>query len=330
MGTAASAEPCVYERLWESIAVLRESGQRYGMSERDIERFITQVLQTNEPQVQDPPQDQDPDQEQGAEQHGLANGFPLLRATAKCALALCLLLVLGLGLSPPQSQSGPLSLGFNWTCPLGAARLLELPIARKYNLRGYRGWWGSGPLLQESSLNTSVCAEEPQPEVIKDGRWRLQRSDLEQLVQVHPDSVSVRTEDGLSLRSGLPQGPANFSLHWRPTGGAAELLPLLFPTAQPPLLDSGGAALRRCVVKTLRLSQLQRHGVPVQGLVLLTAGQASLSVSPVCPPKHDTSLQRTIRLQLRPGDSVFCDPRFWRTELFPGPDLTLFCDGSES
>uniref|UniRef100_A0A3B4BAE0 Uncharacterized protein n=1 Tax=Periophthalmus magnuspinnatus TaxID=409849 RepID=A0A3B4BAE0_9GOBI len=112
-----SAEPCVYERLWESIAVLRESGQRYGMSERDIERFITQVLETNEPQEEQP-------------------AFPLLRATAKCALALCLLLVLALGLSQPQSASEPLSLGLNWSCPLGAARLLDLPIAHKYNLQG--------------------------------------------------------------------------------------------------------------------------------------------------------------------------------------------------
>ncbi|XP_033830110.1 bombesin receptor-activated protein C6orf89 homolog isoform X2 [Periophthalmus magnuspinnatus] len=134
-----SAEPCVYERLWESIAVLRESGQRYGMSERDIERFITQVLETNEPQEEQP-------------------AFPLLRATAKCALALCLLLVLALGLSQPQSASEPLSLGLNWSCPLGAARLLDLPIAHKYNLQGFRGWFGDSPLLQ-SSVNTSISSE---------------------------------------------------------------------------------------------------------------------------------------------------------------------------
>lgn len=312
MGTAASAEPCVYERLWESIAVLRESGQRYGMSERDIERFITQVLQTNEPQ----PQDQDQDQDQPA--------FPLLRATAKCALALCLLLVLGLGLSPPQSHSGPLSLGFNWSCPLGAARLLHLPIARKYNLQGYRGWWGNRRSVQRSTVNASVCAEEPQPVVLKGGDgWTLRRSDLEQLSRSRLDSVSVRVEDRLD--AAVPQGPANFSVQWRPTGGAAENpLSLLFPAAQPPLLDGGGTALQRCVVSNLRhsLAHLQHKGVPVQGWLVLAAGGASLSVSPLCP--H----HRTSRLQLRPGDRVLCDPRFWRTELFPGPDQTVFCDES--
>lgn len=305
MGTAASAEPCVYERLWESIAVLRESGQRYGMSERDIERFITQVLQTNEPHEQDP--DQDPDQDQP--------GFPLLRVTAKCALALCLLLVLGLGLSAPQSHSGPLSLGFNWTCPLGAARLLELPIAHKYNLRGYRGWW----LKQTPKVNSSFCREEVQPLLVKGGSvWSLQRSRLQQLLLSHPNSVSVRVRDRLSL-----QGAANYTVLWRPTGGAAE--PLLFPLVPPPLLDRAGTALRRCVVTNLRptLPQLST-GVRVQGWVLLGDGQASLSLSPLCP-KHK---RRTIHL--RPGDRVFCDPRLWKTELIPGPDQTVFCDGSAS
>lgn len=309
MGTAASAEPCVYERLWESIAVLRESGHRYGMSERDIERFITQVLQTNEPQTQDPPHDQAPEQ----------NGFPLLRATAKCALALCLLLVLGLGLSPAQSHSGPLSLGFNWSCPLVAARLLDLPIAHKYNLHGYRAWWRSSV----TSVNGSVCAERP-PELVKGSdRWRLQRSDLQQLFEFPPDSVSVQAKGGFSLCS--REEPANFSVHWRPTGGAAEPpLSLLFPTGRFPLLDSGGAAVRRCVLSTLRHSapHVQSRGVAVRGLLILGQGQASLSVASACSQRSLT------RIQLRPGDSVFCDPRFWTTELFLGPGQTIFCDGS--
>lgn len=311
MGTAASAEPCVYERLWESIAVLRESGHRYGMSERDIERFITQVLQTNEPQPQNLPPDQAPDH----------NGFPLLRATAKWALALCLLLVLGLGLSPTQSHSGPLSLGFNWSCPLGAARLLDLPIAHKYNLQGYRGWWRTPPL--KDTVSARVCAE-PQDVIMKHSHhWRLRRSDLEQLLQFPPDSVSVQAEGRVSL-SGREE-PANFTVHWRPRGGAAEpLLPVLFPVGQFPLLDSGGTALRRCVLSTLRPSapQLQNRGVPVQGLLVLGQGQASLSMASVCPPGP------TRRLKLRPGDSVFGDARFWRMELFLGPDQTIFCDGS--
>lgn len=58
------SEPCIYDKLSESIDILRQSGYRYGMSEREIERFIKQVLETNEPR-REPPQ------------------FPILRATIK-------------------------------------------------------------------------------------------------------------------------------------------------------------------------------------------------------------------------------------------------------
>ncbi|XP_077385601.1 bombesin receptor-activated protein C6orf89 homolog isoform X1 [Festucalex cinctus] len=63
MGTTMS-EPCIYDKLSESIDILRQSGYRYGMSEREIERFIKRMLETNEPR-REPPQ------------------FPLLRATLK-------------------------------------------------------------------------------------------------------------------------------------------------------------------------------------------------------------------------------------------------------
>lgn len=63
MGTTMS-EPCIYDKLSESIDILRQSGYRYGMSEREIERFIKQVLETNEPR-REPAQ------------------FPILRATIK-------------------------------------------------------------------------------------------------------------------------------------------------------------------------------------------------------------------------------------------------------
>ncbi|RXN05644.1 bombesin receptor-activated C6orf89-like protein [Labeo rohita] len=63
MGSSLS-EPCIYDKLSESIDILRQSGYRYGMSEREIEKFIKQVLETNEPR-RDPPQ------------------FPILRATIK-------------------------------------------------------------------------------------------------------------------------------------------------------------------------------------------------------------------------------------------------------
>lgn len=67
MGTTMS-EPCIYDKLSESIDILRQSGYRYGMSEREIERLIKQVLETNEPR-REPPE------------------FPILRATIKVSFS---------------------------------------------------------------------------------------------------------------------------------------------------------------------------------------------------------------------------------------------------
>lgn len=324
MGMGPSSEPCVYERLWESIAVLRESGHRYGMSERDIERFICQVLQTNEPRGRPQP------------------AFPLLRATAKCALALCILLVLGLGLSQPQSQSGAHSLGLNWSSPLGVVRLLDLPITHKYNLQGYRGWWFINPSPQHRSvLNCSECADDStektvapgtskgdtlRPTIIKGGEsWRIQRQQLQQLYESHSESVSLKlNQDEFSHNTGVPQGPANFTLHWSLTD-CSSLKLLLFPDTELPLVDSSGGVLQRCVVSHLRHTQTKSKGVRVQEWLVLGSGQASVTVSSLPPCSHDCS---SFTLRLTAGDMVMSDPSLWQMELFPGPDQTIFCDGS--
>ncbi|XP_055724834.1 bombesin receptor-activated protein C6orf89 homolog isoform X2 [Salvelinus fontinalis] len=119
MGTTLS-EPCIYDKLSESIDILRQSGYRYGMSEREIEKFIKQVLETNEPR-RDPPQ------------------FPILRATIKFVVAVGFLVVVVLAFTYPQTrpQLGvTYTGGHNWSSPLSHIRLLALPIAKKYNLQG--------------------------------------------------------------------------------------------------------------------------------------------------------------------------------------------------
>lgn len=195
MGTTMS-EPCIYDKLSESIDILRQSGYRYGMSEREIERFIKQVLETNEPR-REPPQ------------------FPILRATIKvrpsnedfvsfqslptvgfyqstafvklsfcqqpafltqllalpmplCSLQFVLvvglLLVMVLAFIYPQStqQLGLANLGtYNWSSPLSHVRLLSLPIAKKYNLQGSKHIHSISPLKFPHKLaHIQVCTDE--------------------------------------------------------------------------------------------------------------------------------------------------------------------------
>lgn len=327
---ATLSEPCIYDKLSESIEILRQSGYRYGMSEREIEKFIKQVLETNEPR-RDPPQ------------------FPILRATIKFVVAVGFLLVVVLAFTYPQSppQMGLVSVGgHNWSSPLSHIRLLSLPIAKKYNLQGFHEWWSAGA-LRHGLVNCSGCADVssvlevpetlresaamrrgPQPVLLKGGESLcIQRQQLEDLYSAHSGSMAVLLEDDslLSPDHPFPQGPANFTLLWRFTSGAREkVLRWLFPKAELcPLLDSAGTTLQRCLVT--HSANCQSRGVRVLGWLVVGEGLPTVRVLPVhrCQ-KHCSSFN----LWLEPGDMVYADPRYWQMELFPGRDQNIVCDGS--
>ncbi|CAB1354065.1 unnamed protein product [Coregonus sp. 'balchen'] len=318
MGTTLS-EPCIYDKLSASIDILRQSGYRYGMSEREIEKFIKQVLETNEPR-RDPPQ------------------FPILRATIKFVVAVGFLLVVVLAFTNPQTrpQLGVMYTGgHNWSSPLSHIRLLALPIAKKYNLQGFHEWWSVGALRQ-GLVNCSGCAEVssvlevpetlresaairrgPQPVLLKvrpplqgGESLCLQRQQLEELYSVHSGSMSILVEEDNLLRF---------------TSGAREkVLRWLFPKAELcPLLDSAGTTLQRCLVT--HSANSQSRGVRVLGWLVVGEGLPTVRVLPVhhCQ-KHCSSFN----LWLGPGDMVYADPLYWQMELFPGRDQNIVCDGS--
>ncbi|XP_062303772.1 bombesin receptor-activated protein C6orf89 homolog isoform X1 [Osmerus eperlanus] len=347
MGTTLS-EPCIYDKLSESIDILRQSGYRYGMSESEIEKFIKQVLETNEPR-RDPPQ------------------FPILRATVKFVVVVVLVVGVVLAFSYPQSppQLGLINMGgHNWSSPLSHVRLLALPIAKKYNLQGFHEWWSAGAVRQ-GLVNCSGCAEVssvlevpdtlresgalrrgPQPVLLKGGETLLvQRQQLEELYSAHSSSMSILLEEDslLPQDQGFPQGPANFTLLWYSLGpgqqcsvgfscmrrrfhsGAREkVLRWLFPKAELcPLLDSAGTTLQRCLVT--HSANSQSRGVRVLGWLVVGEGLPTVRVLPVhrCQ-KHCSSFN----LWLGPGDMVYADPRYWQMELFPGRGQNIVCDGS--
>lgn len=328
MGTTMS-EPCIYDKLSESINILRQSGYRYGMSEREIEKFIKQVLETNEPR-RDPPQ------------------FPILRATIKFLVAVGFLLVVVLAFTYPQShpQLGLINVGgHNWSSPLSHVRLLSLPIAKKYNLQGFHEWWSAGALRQglvncsgcaqvssvlevsESLRESSAMRRGPQPVLLKGGESLcVQRQQLEELYSAHSSSMTILLEDRLlGQDEDFPQGPANFTLLWRFTSGAREkVLRWLFPKAELcPVLDSAGTTLQRCLVT--HSTNSQSRGVRVLGWLVVGEGLPTVRVLPVhrCQ-KHCSSFN----LWLGPGDMAYADPRYWQMELFPGKGQNIVCDGS--
>ncbi|XP_061543951.1 bombesin receptor-activated protein C6orf89 homolog [Phycodurus eques] len=331
MGTTTS-EPCIYDKLSESIDILRQSGYRYGMSEREIERFIKRMLETNEPR-REPPQ------------------FPLLGATVKLVVAAGLLLLAALAFTYPHGapQPGTARPGSrNWSSPLSHVRLLALPIAKKYNLQGFHEWWSlSSP--RQNPVNCSGCADissvlevpeslrgtvtlrpGPQLVLLKGGEsLSLERRQLEELYLARSASVSVLLEDEdggpRNLGGDLPRGPANFTLLWRFRSATREkVLRWLFPKAELcPLLDSAGTVLQRCLVT--HNTEPHNKGVAVLGWLVVGEGLPGVRVVPVqrCH-KHCSSF----KLSLNPGDMVYADPRYWQMALFPGRGQNIVCDGS--
>ncbi|XP_043079627.1 bombesin receptor-activated protein C6orf89 homolog isoform X2 [Puntigrus tetrazona] len=304
MGSSLS-EPCIYDKLSESIDILRQSGYRYGMTESEIEKFIKQVLETNEPR-RDPPQ------------------FPILRATVKLLLALGVLLMAVLVFTYPHGApllDSSSSAGLNSSSPLSHARLLELPIANKYNLHGFHEWWASGA-PQTPAVNCSVCADvtavlelrtstgidrHTQPLLLKGGESLSRRvSHLEQFSQT------------------LTAAPANFTLLWSFSSSPREtLLRWLFPDAELcPLLENTGTTLQRCQLSDRPRAPHTR--VQVLGWLVVAEGSPVLRVLPVQRCQNHCS---SFSLWLEPGDMVLADPRHWLLELSPSGDQRVLCDG---
>ncbi|KAF4093473.1 hypothetical protein AMELA_G00002360 [Ameiurus melas] len=318
MGTTLS-EPCIYDKLSESIDILRQSGYRYGMSEREIEKFIKQVLETNEPR-REPAQ------------------FPVLRAAFKVAVVVCVLLLLVLAFAYTQSlpASGPVSAPehHNWSSPLSHIRLLSLPIAKKYNLHSFHAWWSKSHTLLNCSGCSSVSAvlelstltntesvhTHTQPVLVKGGvSLCLRRQQLEVLHSSHSSSLTDLMEEDV-MSEIFPQDPANFSLFWRADSGLKDnVFRSLFSSALLcPLLHNVDSTLQRH--RVTHSTSSQSRGECVLGWVLV--GDGSLTVR-VLPHQHCRTHCSSFNLWLEPGDLVYADPRFWQLELFPGREENI-------
>ncbi|KAI2642959.1 hypothetical protein H4Q32_026242 [Labeo rohita] len=316
MGSSLS-EPCIYDKLSESIDILRQSGYRYGMSEREIEKFIKQVLETNEPR-RDPPQ------------------FPILRATIKLVLAVGVLLIAVLVFTYPYSP--PLldsmsAAGLNSSSPLSHARLLELPIARKHNLHsktpsdmhhsfhtfhmsistrvrvcaGFHEWWASGA-LQMPHVYCSACAGVTAALQLRTSVGINRQTQTQPLLLKGGESLSRRVSH---LEQSFSSSPRETVLQW------------LFPdTELCPLLENTGTTLQRCQITDSTNAQHTR--VQVLGWLVVAEGSPSVRVLPVQRCQNYCS---SFSLWLEPGDMVYADPRYWLMELFPSGGQSVLCDG---
>ncbi|MGH0161589.1 UNVERIFIED_CONTAM: hypothetical protein FKN15_041253 [Acipenser sinensis] len=306
MGLAPS-EPCIYEKLSESVDILRRSGYRYGMSEREIEKFIKQVLETNEPR-REPPQ------------------FPILLAACKLVIALGFLLVAVLAFTYPLSSPQyrfPVGHVHNWSSPISHVRLLSLPIAKKYNLEGPAGVQMAGGGGFPDCILQGV-----QPVVIEGGEsLTLSYADLEQLYSRQQEFMDlfIREQENLIvLAQEFPKEPSNFILLWKPQlVSRQEVLQGLFPNAElQRVLDREGVSLKRCLVTDSQ--GLQSRAQQVYRWLVVGSGQPSLRILPLAECRGQCS---SFNVWLEPGDMVYADSKFWQMDLFPGRGQSIVCDG---
>uniref|UniRef100_A0A8C4NCL8 Uncharacterized protein n=1 Tax=Eptatretus burgeri TaxID=7764 RepID=A0A8C4NCL8_EPTBU len=136
---SASSEPCLYERLSESIDKLRELGLRWGMSEEDIERCIAQALRV------------------GERRERRSHASPI-RTLAWFCLALLTSYWFLSTYQPTQYLSGHHA--DSWIYPIMRhVRLLTLPIAKHYNLSVFIVYLSIIPAVYVSVSVTAVSRQ---------------------------------------------------------------------------------------------------------------------------------------------------------------------------
>uniref|UniRef100_A0ACB8F611 Uncharacterized protein n=1 Tax=Sphaerodactylus townsendi TaxID=933632 RepID=A0ACB8F611_9SAUR len=114
----SASELSIYDKLSETIDLVRQTGYQCGMPEKAIERFIRQLLEKNEPQ-RGPPR------------------YPLLVVLYKGLITLGLVLLTAYFMIQPYTLSPPeatLTKAHAWGSLISHIRLLPLPITKKYML----------------------------------------------------------------------------------------------------------------------------------------------------------------------------------------------------
>uniref|UniRef100_A0A8C3PWC8 Chromosome 6 open reading frame 89 n=1 Tax=Chrysolophus pictus TaxID=9089 RepID=A0A8C3PWC8_CHRPC len=228
-------ELSIYDKLSETIDLVRQTGHQCGMSEKAIEKFIKQLLERNEPQ-RGPPR------------------YPVLVAIYKGLLTLGLVLLTVYFVIQPYSPlppETPLSRAHAWGSLIGHIRLLSLPIAKKYMLEKCQDWWAAGCRQNTSTLpaNCTACStvkslqivtdigelseklQRSQPFLIKTGQ-SLSYEELKHFQSQDPELAEIIIEENSSeLWSCLPRQSFPFFLPWNRSVNRTQILQEFFPTS---------------------------------------------------------------------------------------------------
>ncbi|XP_062834516.1 bombesin receptor-activated protein C6orf89 homolog isoform X2 [Anolis carolinensis] len=321
-------ELSIYDKLSETIDLVRQTGYQCGMSEKAIEKFIRQLLEKNEPQ-RGPPR------------------YPLLMFLYKGLVTLGLVLLTAYFMIQPHTLSVPettLSRAHVWGSLMNHIRLLPLPITKKYMLEKCQDWLNLD-CRQNASLpaNCSCCCSvknlvvgadqgllsekflQLQPFFIKTGQHRP-FAEIKYFQYLYPELTNfVIQEDSFERWRNHPRQRLPFQMFRQKSLNKTQILQELFPIFSS-LLYPKSVSLENCFL--IHHPRLQDKTYRLQNVFVVGSGQLTLNVVP-------SSLCRThcetLMVELEAGDIGFANMDYWSTSFSSkGSEPTVVCDGSVS
>ncbi|XP_039391722.1 bombesin receptor-activated protein C6orf89 homolog isoform X3 [Mauremys reevesii] len=296
----SASELSIYDKLSETIDLVRQTGHQCGMSEKAIEKFVKQLLEKNEPQ-RGPPR------------------YPLLMALYKGLLTLGLILLTVYFVMQPYSPSPPettLSKSHTWGFLVGHIRLLSLPIAKKYMLEKCHDWWELDCRQNGSEIpaNCSCCAaiqslqvvtdlgqlsenlQRPQPLLIKTGQ-HLSYDELKHFQSQYPELTEITIEENSAeLWRCLPRQMFPFAFPWYKALNKTQILQELFP-AFSLLAFPKAISLESCFL--IRNPELGNKTHRLHSMFAVGSGQLTLNIAPSTECRGHC---RTLSVELEAGD----------------------------
>ncbi|XP_055262099.1 bombesin receptor-activated protein C6orf89 homolog isoform X1 [Moschus berezovskii] len=340
----AANEISIFDKLSESVDLVRQTGHQCGMSEKAIEKFIRQLLEKNEPQ-RGPPQ------------------YPLLLAVYKVFITLGLILLTAYFVIQPFSPLPPepvLSGAYTWRSLIHHIRLMSLPITKKYMpenkgvpLHGGNEdrpfpdldpWWTNDCEQNESNpipANCTGCAQKLPLQVM------LLEDTPRKLERLHP--LVIKTGQSLSpeglqdflcqypeVTEGFTQGfftkwwrcfPGRwfpFPYPWRRPLNRSHILRELFPVFTY-LPFPKEASLKKCFLlqpEPIVGSKMHR----MHDLFAVGNGEAMLQL---LPPFQCRSHCQSVAMPLEPGDIGYAGDTHWKVYIVArGVQPLVVCDGT--
>lgn len=337
-------ELSIYDKLSETVDLVRQTGHQCGMSEKAIEKFIRQLLEKNEPQ-RGPPR------------------FPLLIAVYKVLLTLGLILLTAYFVIQPFSPLPPepvLSGAHTWRSLIHHIRLVSLPITKKY-VSGdkvvpiHRGVeerpvpdfypWSTNTCEQNESYpipaNCTGCAQElplkvmllediPKkfeklhPLVIKTGQ-SLVSEELQHILCQYPEVTEGFTEGFFTnWWRCFPERWFPFPYPWRRPLNRSKILQEVFPVFTS-LPFPKGAFLKKCFLfqpEPIVGSKMHR----MHNLFIIKSGEAMLQL---IPPSQCQRHCPSVTMPLQAGDIGYAGAIQWKIYIEArGVQPLIICDGT--